>query len=750
MKNYVIGQVRSPELSVRSGELITFAAEISTDVPAFAKSYYRVWLGLEFSNGDKKIAEVFAPELGGGIQATLVGVTGQAPAGATGVKAVIFAQNKFWAQVKNRSVIRNPKVMRLSNSNSGSLEGEVVSPLSSIDGKRSATVAFRGPWPDGTALSITSTKGSLKPTVLFERGKGRLELHYSNEDVGRATITATVMGKSAGVDIEDPLAGRIVINDIVADGIPSPAVARIAKDGKMVPGRYQTSVPGMFITPPHEIELLPGSWSLEISKGPQFATYKTEVQIKSGATRTLEPINLVRRVDPKTEGWYGGDSDGDVYHGERIYTDVDARTAATISTALGLDWVGAGNWGAPNPKTWKDLGQDTKDLGSNRLLFMWTDENPKTRYGHGCFVGLQGPDSAGLKWAWSGAKRPLENFEVLSAIRAHGGATFVNHPLRWWMKGDRFNSNMYSSLPFDLCVASALDGFNINDGPKELGVWSMLLDHGYRVAATAGADFCLDRPIGPLPGTTRMYAYCPDGLSVEALSRAVRNGNTVVTTGPVLLSDVDGLPPGSVLPKRKAFNVRVRGWARGDLDDPLETMELWSHGKAIASHSVSGTEAHEHVFEWTPSREADWMAVRLRSKKGWAMTSAFYVESEAWKSRSPLACQLEVNIDGLTAEDLARTKVEVWDREPGLPGAVRLKEIQAEERMILEVPATATIVANAPKRSKASSSVYEATGVRPLIEQIARGEKQEQPLTSWAAYEHVILKAKSGTLNFNF
>src|SRR5690606_29818834 len=99
--------------------------------------------------------------------------------------------------------------------------------------------------------------------------------------------------------------------------------------------------------------------------------------------------------------------------------------------------------------------------------------------------------------------RPMENFEVLQAIRAHGGATFVNHPLRWWMKGDRFNTNMYGSLPFDLCAASALDGFNLNEGADAIKVWSMLLDHGYRVAATAGADFSLDRPSGPLPGNAR-------------------------------------------------------------------------------------------------------------------------------------------------------------------------------------------------------------------------------------------------------
>ena len=66
------------------------------------------------------------------------------------------------------------------------------------------------------------------------------------------------------------------------------------------------------------------------------------------------------------------------------------------------------------------------------------------------------------------------------------------------MTGGKFNPNLYSALPFDLTAAGLIDGVNVNEGgDKVLQLWSMLLDHGYRVAATGGADFCLDRPAGP-------------------------------------------------------------------------------------------------------------------------------------------------------------------------------------------------------------------------------------------------------------
>src|SRR5690606_24846242 len=106
-------------------------------------------------------------------------------------------------------------------------------------------------------------------------------------------------------------------------------------------------------------------------------------------------------------------------------------------------------------------------------------------------------------------------------------------------------------LPFDLCAAGLLDGVNVNDRPEGPRLWSMLLDHGYRVAATAGADFCLDRPAGPPPGLHRMDCYCPEGLSGEALAEAVRRGRTVVSTGPVLVAELDGKPPGTTVPSGK-------------------------------------------------------------------------------------------------------------------------------------------------------------------------------------------------------
>lgn len=679
----------------------------------------------------------------------MVGTTGIAPAGTTHVRAVLQGQNKYWAPLKNLAVAKNPRLLKLSGKPGGTLQVKVSSPLMASDKAREATFAVEGNWPDGTAVKIETTTGTAPKAILLSGGQGELTLAYAEGTMGSATVTATVREVTDTFTLEDPFAGTLKINSVLADGLPTPVLARLTHDGKMLPGRYQASVPGIYLAPPWTVELTPGVWKLEITRGPQFETYSRELQIVSGKSEQLEEINLERRVDLRKEGWYGGDADGDVFHGERIYTDVSTRTAAQIAQAMGLDWLGVGAWEDPKPRNWGEARVKTNALSLPHFLFMWTEERPKTGDGHGCFLGMTGPDEVSLGNAWA-SPRPLENFEVLYGIRAHGGATFVNHPLRWWMKGDRFNTNMYSSLAFDLCAAGLMDGYNINEGAEEIAVWSMLLDHGYQVAATAGADFCLDRPSGPPPGKARMYLHCPEGATEETLSTAVRKGNTIVSTGPVLLADIEGAPPGSTVAAQGKHTLRVKAWARGDEPDPLLRLELFAHGKVIAERAMDGRESAEEVFEWQPNGESDWVAVRLVSKRGWAMTSAFYAEGKGWHPKAPLEFELTLEVRGLPADQTAQATVEVWDRAPALSKAKRMRQLPLAEATSLKVPVTATVVVRAPGQKEKEVRVFDVLGVREIIDRIAAGGQRERLLKDWKTYQEILDRCRSGTMEIKF
>ncbi|MGV3485610.1 MAG: CehA/McbA family metallohydrolase [Planctomycetaceae bacterium] len=748
--NYVNGRIRSAPVPASSGELFTLAGEVITEFPINRASYYRFWMSLEFLEGERVTHIASSAEIvGGQDRETLVAITGVAPAGTTKVRAVLHAQNKYWALLKNRTVVKQLRLLKLSGGRGGALKFEATKPIPKVKGARTVTLTVRGDWPDGTAVTMATTRGEMEAAALIDKGKAESVLRYSEEDVGSTVVSAGVDNESTTTSVLDAYAGGLAIREIVADGSRSPALVRLSRDGAMLPGRYQSSMPGIFLVPPYSTDLAPGTWELEVCRGPQFEPFRQELRIVSGKTEQIDRLELRRRVDLRSNGWYGGDADGDVYHGERIYTDISAQTAADIAQAMGLDWVGVGSWGI-KPKDWAEARAHMRPLSGSQLLFMWTDERPKTRYGHACFLGLTGPDAERLGWAWTGPNRTLENFEVLQAIRANGGATFVNHPLRWWMKGDRFNTNMYSSLAFDLCAAGALDGLNINDDPDALQLWSMLLDNGYRVAATAGADFGLDRPAGPVPGKARMYCFCPEGLSEQALAQAVRDGHTMVSTGPLLTANIQDAPPGSMVAANVKHKISVQTWARGDQTDPLQRLELWAHGKVLEEYSLGDTQSGTHEFQWQPSEESDWVAVRAVSKQGWAMTSAFYADGKQWRSRRPVDCELTLDIRGLRPEQMTKGVVEAWDRAPSLPGAKRIQQQSLSGSSRLTVPVTATIILRIPQQPVKESLVFDALGVREILDKIAAGALREQPLLDWKSYQQVLDRCHSATLQVSY
>jgi hypothetical protein len=759
--NYKIVRVVSPAVPAQPGGAFTIAADVRTRFASNQTGYYRVWLQLEFLREKEVLQTSSSPELLDTQEnEQLLAVTGHAPAGTTDVRAVVCAQNKFWSLVENQALLRNVRLLRLTGRPGNELAINVLQELPARSGERAARLVIDGDWPDGTAVAVSTTRGTATPTVMLTKGRAEVPLAYTAREVGRAEVTARVADTDAHLQLADPHAATLSIQRVTADGEETPVLVQLTQQGEMRPGRYQMAVPGIFVTPPWEIDLAPGRWQLRISRGPQFQTLEQTFECGSGGISKLDSLELTRIVDLPKQGWYGGDGDGDVYHGEMIYTDVNAETAADIAQAMGLDWVGVGRWsvgsvGGPSPKTWGEARAFMRSQSHSRFLFMWTDERPKSDEGHVCFVGLNRPDEDPFPWGWGwkgGAKRPLRNFEILQMIRASGGVTYANHPLRWWMKGIRFNTNMYSSLPFDLCAAGLLDGVNINDKPQGIELWSMLQDHGYRVAATAGADFCLDRPNGPPPGLHRMYCYCPDGLSPDSLAAAIRNGQTIVSTGPILMAELDGQPPGTSVSTNQTHRIHAQAWARGDhANAPLQRLELWAHGRVIESKKLdNGTQQAEATFEWTPEGEYDWVAVRAVARGGWAMTSAFYAADARYQPPQPLDCRLTLDVRGLSSEEISMASVEIWDGVPSLATASKLSQVPLSQNKTLDVPVSATVVVRLADGRRQDVSVYDATGMPALIERISSGTEREQPLLEWKTYREVLERTRNATAKVAF
>ena len=571
------GGLGSPTVTVTPGELLTFSATVETEYKP-TSGYYLCWLELDFLDGDQVARKFASSPIRGTAPEQVLAVTGVVPEGSKGARVSIRIQNRISQVLPNVAKVGRVRLARLGKGGAGPIALKPAAVLPNSAGSRVARVTVSADWPDGSAVALTTTRGTVTPSVVLSGGRGEGVLTYGEGDVGGAEVSASIADRSTRLVMADSHAARLALRGVEADGMETPALVQLVQGGKVRAGRYR-SIPGEFARGAWSTELAPGNYVVRVTKGPMFEAIEHAVTMEAGHEIDLGRVTLRRRVNLRRLGWYGGDPDGDVYHGQRIYTDVTAETAERVGRAVGLDWITPANWGEPDPKTWGDARAVMSRLSSPDLLFRFADEK-KWHIGHFCFVGLDRPDGEGFDDFWNILKR-LNPSEGLQAVRTSGAATFANHPVRYWMSGvnnKTFVTNMYANMPFDVAAGGLLDGVNVNEGGENaLKLWSLLLDHGYRVAATAGADFSLDHPGGWLPGLSRLYIHAPGGLNERAIVAAIRQGRTIVSTGPMLVAAIDDeQPPGAVVATGRSHRISARAWARIDRADRLKRVELWA------------------------------------------------------------------------------------------------------------------------------------------------------------------------------
>jgi hypothetical protein len=254
-------------------------------------------------------------------------------------------------------------------------------------------------------------------------------------------------------------------------------------------------------------------------------------------------------------------------------------------------------------------------------------------------------------------------------------------------------------------VGPTFDGMDVITGTGELEadegsfkLWSMLLNHGYRLAATGSSDSCFDRPGGATPGAARTYTQIPESFSVPAVTRETAAGRTFVTTGPILLASLDGQAPGSeVRADGTIRNLDVEAWASGEAPGDLEKLELIRNGAVAKEIPVAG---RYHRVRLPIREESDaWFCVRAYGRgdsRQRAITGAFYFSGTG--SRPPAPVQVRARIRVVDAGSgrpvIGGQAEEVYQRGPIVVKGDSSHPVDGE--VTLMVPGTARIRVTAP------------------------------------------------------
>ncbi|MEX0776280.1 MAG: hypothetical protein WD042_11295 [Phycisphaeraceae bacterium] len=294
--------------------------------------------------------------------------------------------------------------------------------------------------------------------------------------------------------------------------------------------------------------------------------------------------------------------------------------------------------------------------------FYLDNETPKGRYGHLWWLGHQ-PDAP----SWHDYDQPFDRWmlhdsapggtpgagddepmpyerrpyrHIVARQRAAGALAIWAHPTSWWHDGDgRFITNLATEMPAHAFADGMLDGMVIMgyqaDRPEYVNLWLALLDRGVRVPGLAEMDMGLSMPkLDQRAQLLLSYPrrHEPSDRLCGAVD-AVRRGDVMVSSGPMIDLRVDGMAMGSVVPTAAGMTHRVELMvAAREPGAPLDCVELlgregrvlWS-ARSVEPGVLKVTIGGSDVPDYVVARVREEPAEAGRRACGVAITSPVYL-----------------------------------------------------------------------------------------------------------------------------
>jgi hypothetical protein len=140
-----------------------------------------------------------------------------------------------------------------------------------------------------------------------------------------------------------------------------------------------------------------------------------------------------------------------------------------------------------------------------------------------------------------------------------------------------------------------------------------LLNCGFRMRPTAGTA----TGVHPVPlGFGRVYVQLPDGFSFEKWMQGLGEGRSFVTTGPMLMIQVDGRPSGATIRRADAGKRPCRVTGRAESGRPLRAIEIVVNGRVVErvapANRKTALGGHESPIDAAVEVDgSSWIAVRV-------------------------------------------------------------------------------------------------------------------------------------------
>jgi hypothetical protein len=530
----------------------------------------------------------------------------------------------------------------------------------------------------------------------------------ANVKLYRPVVDAVLRGRVVDAETGRPIASTVTVRTpdgkILTDH-PS------FRGGFRVEGEFRKSVPA-------------GKLHVTVSRGFDYAPVEQTIETRDGETTDLK-VSLRRRTPLRRLGWVTGDSHAHMAHGERTI-EVDFPFAALTGRAEGLDYLSlAQHWNLPRV-TPEALTVACRAVSTPDFTLSWNLEAPKNYWkgnagqciGHGWTLGMRGrtPDGRSAidellvmsAMDYESDKPPVPNFEIQSLIHSLGGIVSYTHAHRSWMgpwggkgiypaRDSMFVSNLAAELPFDTVAGPTYDTIDIlmrtherEVNRKGLATWFMLLNHGYRIAATASSDATFDNPGGGIPGAVRNYTRVEGAPTLDRIAAAMKAGRNFVTSGPLILFRAGRHEVGDVVKAPAKLAGEIQAWPAG------VRIELIRNGETIRTFDTSPAR-----FE-IDERDTAWYVARALGSNDTqvAITNPIYFESASYRAPASAVAHVRATVSGPTSGTVE--VLEFIGRDPVIRKTVPFERGTIE----LDVPATARLRVRSPGYAPQTKSIF--------------------------------------------
>lgn len=363
------------------------------------------------------------------------------------------------------------------------------------------------------------------------------------------------------------------------------------------------------------VRVPPGRVQIEAWRGYEYRPQTTSVEAAAGAPQNVR-VELARSVDMAVHGYAGGDPH---LHFDRV-TDADEKLIFDLLQAediqFGLDMCYnetdryTGEMSQLVTPQRRGLGRRSEAQRECYHLLSG-QEYRNGVYGH---INLYWRDDLALDRQTLDPNHWPVYGVVAQETRQQGGFAFYAH--------GGYAQEIYADVVQDTISGVELLQFGIYRGIG-LDGWYQILSAGYCFPAVGASDYPACRKLGDC----RTYAEtaAKDGVSpFYAWLTAAAQGRSFVSSGPLLLLEVDGQRPGATIAAAGARELPVRLRVMSPTA-PVTHVQLVVNGQVHAEREIEPQSVADGWFEWPTTvtvERPSWIAARAFSRSPYGTADA--------------------------------------------------------------------------------------------------------------------------------